>query len=122
MRQAILIMGFTISFFITGLIVLSINTDIVRKNELKRVVASSLKQSVEKTSMADKSGIDSNKKLVAEFINNLIVSLNSSGSIKVEVMGVDYRSGMLDVLVTEKYKYINGREGEISVRKCAVFE
>ena len=60
--------------------------------------------------------------MVAQFINTLCVSLGSDGDISVEVMGVDYIEGMLDVLVTESFNYPNGRNGKIQVRKCAIYD
>jgi hypothetical protein len=48
--------------------------------------------------------------------------MSGDGDLVIEVMGVDYKEGLLDVKVTETFRYLNGKEGKVSVRKCAIYD
>ncbi len=48
--------------------------------------------------------VNSNDELVADFMEALLVQINSDSTVVVNVLDVDYQKGLLSVEVIEKYK------------------
>lgn len=107
---------------IVSVTLISVQSEMDRQDELNKAVSAAVKQTVEASQIENQKDITSDKELVAHFIQIMSTNMNSQGDISVEVMGVDYKEGMLDVLVTQKFSYLNGKEAEVSVRKCAIYE
>ena len=59
---------------------------------------------------------------IADFMEALLVQINSDCSIKVNVLDVDYQKGLLSVEVIEKYKHPIGTEGQVSVKRTVIME
>lgn len=93
-----------------------------RQDELNRAVSAAVKQTVKTSQLDGQEDITSNDEMVAEFVQLMSVNLNSDSDVQIEVMGVDYKEGMLDVKVTENFTYLNGRKGSVTTRKCAIYE
>lgn len=122
MKQAIIVIGIAVLIMMVSLTLLSVESRTDRQDELDRVVSAAVKQTVKDSQIEEQSNITSNKEMVAQFIQNMCTSINSDGDLQIEVMGVDYKEGMLDVLVTEKFLYPNGKQGKITTRKCAIYQ
>lgn len=122
MKQAIIVVGIAVLIMLVSLTLLSVESRTDRQDELDRVVSAAVKQTVKDSQIEEQSNITSNKEMVAQFIQNMCTSINSDGNLQIEVMGVDYKEGMLDVLVTEKFLYPNGKQGKITTRKCAIYQ
>lgn len=122
MKQAIIVIGIAVLIMMVSLTLLSVESRTDRQDELDRVVSAAVKQTVKDSQIEEQSDITSNKEMVAQFIENMCTSINSDGDLQIEVMGVDYKEGMLDVLVTEKFVYPNGKQGKITTRKCAIYQ
>ena len=122
MKQAIIVIGIAVLIMMVSLTLLSVESRTDRQDELDRVVSAAVKQTVKDSQIEEQSNITSNKEMVAQFIQNMCTSINSDGDLQIEVMGVDYKEGMLDVLVTEKFVYPNGKQGKITTRKCAIYQ
>lgn len=121
-KQLTVIMGLIVSMVISGLAILTIETKSARESELYRTVSAAAKQTVKISQIDGQKEIASNDDMVNYFINTFLKSIQSDGDVAIEIMGVDYKEGLLDVIVTEKYKYVTGRDGEILVRKTAILE
>lgn len=122
MKQVIVVIGLAVIAMITSKTLLSVESKSDRQDELNKAVSAAVKQTVAASQIEDQKEITSDKEMVAQFIQIMSTNMNSQGSIFVEVMGADYKEGMLDVLVTQKFNYLNGKEGTVSVRKCAIYE
>ena len=122
MKQIVIIMGLSVVVILTSMILLSAETKSDRKDELNRAVSAAVKQTVSVSQIEDQKEITCNDEMVANFIQLMSTNINSDGDISIDVMGVDYENGMLDVLVTETFQYINGKTDTISIRKCAVYD
>lgn len=120
MKQIIIIIGIGIAVLLSSMSVMSIESKSERKQELTRAVAAAVKQTVSHSQTENQTEITSNNEMVAHFIQLLLSNISSDGNIEVEVMGVDFEEGLLDVIVTENFKYLNGKEGKIGIRKCAI--
>lgn len=122
MKQIIITIGITVVVTITAMIILSVEGKEIRRDELNRAVSTSVKKTVKDSQIEEQTAIKSNDEMIAYFIQLLSVNVTGKGDMEIEVMEADYQEGMLDVLVTEKYKYVNGKSGKILVRKCAIAE
>ena len=122
MKQAIIVIGIAVIMIIVSLTLLSVESKTDRQDELDRVVAAAVKQTVKDSQIEKQTSITSDKEMIAQFIQNVCTSINSDGDLHIQVMGVDYKEGMLDVLVTESYYYLNGKQGQIKTRKCAIYQ
>lgn len=122
MKQIVVIIGMAVIAIIVSMTLLSTESKMDRQDELNRAVSAAVKQTVDDSQVSEQKEITSNKEMVAHFIQLMSVNMNSDSNVSVEVMGVDYKEGMLDVLVTEKFKYLNGKNGTVSIRKCAIYE
>ena len=122
MKQAIIVIGIAVLIMLLSLILLCVESKSDRQDELDRVVSAAVKQTVRDSQIQNQTNITSDKEMVAQFIQNMCTSISSDGDIQVKVMGVDYKEGMLDVLVTEKFFYLTGRQAKISTRKCAIYQ
>ena len=94
----------------------------MRQNELNRAVDSALQDTVNNQFDKTTYSVNSNDELVADFIEALLVQINSDCSVKVNVLDVDYQKGLLSVEVIEKYKHPIGTEGQVSVKRTVVME
>ena len=116
MKQTVIVSGFIVVILITALTILSV------ESKQDRVVASAVKQTVKDSQIKEQKIIKSDKDMIANFVQNVCISLKAKGDISVKVMGVDYKEGLLDVYVLEKFEYLTGKNGTVSVRKCAIYE
>lgn len=101
---------------------LSVHSRMDRMDELNRVVSAAVKQTVDASQIYGQKEITTDKEMVAQFIQIMSTGMVNDGDIYVEVMGADYKEGMLDVLVKEEFRYFNGKKDTISIRKCAIYE
>ena len=122
MKQAIIVIGIAVLVLIVSLTLLSVESKTNRQAELDRVVSAAVKQTVKDSQIMNQTSITSNKEMVAQFIQNMCTSIASDGDLQIKVMGVDYKEGMLDVLMTEKFSYLNGKQTKITTRKCAIYQ
>ncbi len=117
MKQTVIVSGFIVVILITALTILSVESKQDRKDELERVVAAAVKQTVKDSQIKEQKIIKSDKDMIANFVQNVCISLKAKGDIS-----VDHKEGLLDVYVLEKFEYLTGKNGTVSVRKCAIYE
>lgn len=122
MKQVMIMIGIAVLILLVSLTMLSVESRTDRKDELDRVVSAAVKQTVKESQIYNQNNITSDKEMVAYFVQNMCTSISSNGDLQIEVMGVEFKEGMLDVLVTEKFSYPNGRQGKITTRKCAIYQ
>lgn len=122
MKQIIIVIGMAVIVMIVSMTLLSAESKIDRQDELNRAVSAAVKQTVAASQIENQKEITSDKEMVAQFIQLMSTNMSSQGDISIEVMGVDYKEGMLDVLVTQKFNYLTEKEAQVSVRKCAIYE
>ena len=122
MRQTIIIMGMVIIIFMSAISIISINTKSTRMDELDMAVSAAVQQTVKYSKLSGERRMNSNDDMMASFVKNLALNLNSDSNITVQFHGVDYENGLLSVTVTESFNYITGKEGKIKVRKTAIYD
>ena len=122
MKNVFLGFGITICAIISIIIVMTLCGTNMRQNELNRAVDSALQETVENQFDSKTYSVSSNDEFIADFMEALLVQVNSDCSIKVNVLDVDYQKGLLSVEVIEKYKHPIGTEGQVSVKRIVIME
>ena len=122
MKSVFLGFGITICSIISIVIVMTLCGTNMRQNELNDSVDSALNNTVENQFDDMTYSVNSNDELIADFMEALLVQINSDSTIVINVLDVDYQKGLLSVEVIEKYKHPIGTEGQVSVKRTAIME
>lgn len=122
MKNVFLGFGITICAIISIVIVMTLFGTNMRQNELNRAVDSALQDTVENQFDSKTYSVSSNDEFIADFVEALLVQVNSDCTVKVNVLDVDYLKGLLSVEVIEKYKHPIGTEGQVSVKRTVIME
>ena len=64
----------------------------------------------------------STEEFIADFNQNLILSIESDSVLEVNILSVDIEKGLLDVEVVETFAQPNGSKGTVSCRKTIILE
>ena len=122
MKNVFLGFGITICSIISIVIVMTLCGTNMWQNELNRAVNSAVQDTVENQFDTKTYSVSSKDEYIADFIEALLVQINSDCSVKVNVLDVDYQKGLLSVEVIEKYKHPIGTEGQVSVKRTVIME
>lgn len=122
MKNVFLGFGITICAIISIIIVITLCGTNMRQNELNRAVDSAVQDTVENQFDNKTYSVSSNDEFIADFIEALLVQINSDCSVKVNVLDVDYQKGLLSVEVIEKYKHPIGTDGQVCVKRTVIME
>lgn len=122
MKNVFLGFGITICAIISIVIVMTLCGTNMRQNELNRAVDSALQDTVENQFDSKTYSVGSNDEFIADFMEALLVQINSDCIIKVNVLYVDYQKGLLSVEIIEKYKQPIGTDGQVSVKRTVIME
>ena len=122
MKNVFLGFGITICSIISIVIVMTLCGTNMRQNELNRAVDSAVQDTVENQFDNKTYSVSSNDEFIADFIEALLVQINSDCSVKVNVLDADYQKGLLSVEVIEKYKHPIGTDGQVSVKRTVIME
>ena len=122
MKSVFLGFGITICAIISIVIVMTLCGTNIRKNELNRAVDSALQDTVENKFDSKTYSVNSNDEFIADFIEALLVQINSDCTVQINVLDVDYQKGLLSVEVIEKYKHPIKTEGQVAVKRTVIME
>lgn len=122
MKGVFLGFGITICSIISIVIVMTLCGTNMRQNELNDAVGSALKDTVENQFDDTTYYVSNNDEFAADFMEALLVQINSDCTVVVNVLDVDYQKGLLSVEVVEKYRHPIGTEGKVSVKRTVIME
>lgn len=122
MKNAIIASVLILMLIITSLILFTIYNENTRQNELEDSLSIAVEQSLENLKLNKSYSINNTDEFVADFLENLLVSIESDSDVTVEILSVDIEKGLLDVNVIETYKQPNGSVKSISCRKTVIME
>ena len=100
----------------------SITSYSVRENEIFHAVETAAYDTIKVLNTHELYKVESQDEMIADFIQNLLIQIDSDSAIKIRVLEADFEEGLLDVEVTEIFKYPNGVEREIPYRKTVIIE
>ena len=119
MKQISIVIGLIVSVMIVSMTIMALEEKSSKETELNRAVATAVKQTV-KASCGKNKEINSND-MINFCMNNIAYNVSGTSDYEIEVMSVDYKEGMLDIIVTEKYTNVVGKEKNITIRKAAIY-
>lgn len=120
-------------------LVVSIEGQTTRKNEIENALPNAVERSLEATYQTGAYTITDNEEFIADFTQNLLNDVNTGDTnkngvldanekfddtlkIKVDVKGVDYKKGLLSIKVTETYTSLNGKEKKAEYITTAILD
>lgn len=124
MKNAIIAVTVCLTIVFSTVIVATIQTRSNIQEELTTAVDSAI-STTERVLYDGREEFSSNQEYLNEFNDNLKELLekeNSSIQYEVDVYGIDYEKGLIDVEVRAKYKNVIGSDRECSVRKTMIIE
>lgn len=66
--------------------------------------------------------VETKEELVADFLESLLIQMNSTSEVEVAVLNADEEKGILSIEVTEHYTHPNGSRGNVSEVRTVIFE
>jgi hypothetical protein len=105
---------------LTLLILISINGRSVRKMELQNSLSSVVEETLYTMAEEQEDAIDGQNAFLAALMGKLSVTLDSESEITVEVLKADVEKGILNIRVTEKFEYPNGKKGTVSCERIVI--
>lgn len=94
----------------------------LRQNELNRAVDSAISDTVENRFDAKTYSVSSRDEFIADFMEGLLVQINSDCTVQVNILDADVEKGLLSVEVVEKYRHPVGTEGKVAVQRTVIME
>lgn len=94
----------------------------VRTDETYDASVFASKDTVKETAIKNIYKIQNNDQAVADFLKNLSKRLDSNSIATVRILKIDKEKGVIDVEVTEKFNYTNGKSKEVDKRSTIIAE
>lgn len=103
MRNAVICTVLICILVLTGATIYSIEGKTTRQNELDANLSSAMERSMEIMTIDPTYTIsrEDDQHLIADFIQNFLVRMNSNSEFQIDILGVDAEKGMLSVRATE---------------------
>ena len=94
-----------------------------RTTEAENGLRNSIENTVENLSESKKDYTVANAdEYIADFIEQLLLELDSNSEVRVEILEADYEKNLLSVAVTETFTYINGKTGTVTCEKTIIMD
>lgn len=122
MKTAIISCVLVLLLIITSLILFTIYGQNTRKNEVEDSLSIAVEQSLETLKIKKTYNINNTEEFVADFLQNLLISIESDSEVEVNILSVDVEKGLLDVEVIETFSQPNGSTKSVSCRKTVILE
>ncbi|SCP98643.1 hypothetical protein [Anaerobium acetethylicum] len=122
MKSVFLGFGITVCSILSIVIVMTLCGTSIRQNELNDAVDSALMDTVENQFEDTAYSVNSNEEFATDFMDALLVQINSDSTVMVKILDVDYQKGLLSVEVTETYQHPIGTEGQVSIKRTVIME
>lgn len=94
----------------------------VRKNEMDRMLDTAVEQTVAELQEEKEYRLENKNEFLADFVESLLLKVNSDSEIEVSVAGADEINGLLSIKVTEHFKHPNGKPGKVETERTVVME
>lgn len=104
------------------IIVMTLSGRQIRQDELNRAVDNAIKETVDNQFDTRTYSANNTDEFVADFIEALLVQINSDSTIEINVLDADYEKGLLSVEVISHYLNPIGTKGKVSVERMVIME
>ena len=122
MKNIVLIITYIMIGMLTIGIVLSMFGRQNRSTELKSNLSAAVEEAVENAMKTKKYDIADQNEFISDIAENVSSILDTKSDIIIDIMGVDQEKGILSLKVTEKFSYLNGKNGSVSCDRTVIFE
>lgn len=122
MKSTIISIVLVLIMIISSVILFTIYGQNARQNELDEALSVAVEQSLENLKLNKSYSVNNTDEFIADFLENLILSIESDSEVKVEILGVDVEKGLLDVNVVETFVQPNGSTNTVTCRKTVILE
>ncbi len=110
---------FTISIVI--LVILDISLSGTKHNETTSLANESSYDAL-KIKLTGEYDLENNEDLVAELIKNVVINKTSNNDVKIQILGIDAKNGLIDINVIEDIKHVNGVTTRKQERRTVIIE
>jgi len=122
MKNVIIGMVLIFLIIISMSIILTVDGRSIRSNEVEKSLTSAIDNSVENLMAKKIYSINNNNELITDLIESLLVQIESTSTIKINILDIDTSKGLLSIEVIEQYTHPNGKTGTVSCVKTVIFE
>lgn len=122
MKKAIIAICSVVSLLSIVLILFTVQGRNIRQTELDNAVTSSLEKAMAMLKEDDAYKPTTDDELVALFMQSLVVQIDSSSNLEVDILEVDVEKGLLSVEATLKYLHPIGTQGTVACQKTIILE
>ena len=121
MRNVIKGVGY---FFCISLIVITILDISLTGTKEKEVnsIANNAPYEALKVKLTGEYDLENDEDLIAELVRNVVISKYSNSDIKIQVLGIDAKNGLLDINVIQNIKHANGKVTKKEERRTVIIE
>lgn len=93
-----------------------------RANEVDRALDTAIEQTVDELQEENTYTLENKEEFLADFVEGLLIKIESDSEIEVQVAGIDVEKGLLSVRVIEHFKHPNGNPGTVEAERTVVLE
>ena len=121
MRNVIKGVGY---FFCISLVILTILDISLTGTKEKEVdsIANNAPYEALKVKLTGEYDLENDEDLIAELVRNVVISKYSNSDIKIQVLGIDAKNGLLDINVIQNIKHANGKTTKKEERRTVILE
>lgn len=94
----------------------------VRQNEVDRALDTAVEQTVAELQEEHTYTLDNREEFLADFVEGLLIKIESDSEIEVQVAGIDYEKGLLAIKVIEHFEHMNGKPGTVESERTVLLE
>ncbi len=121
MRSIVLtIISVTCMIFIV-LTILTISGHVTRENEFEESLATALNAAMDNVTFTEGFTKENYMTLIGDLQQDIIIQLNSDGDIEIQLLEINLDEGILDIEVTQTYKWA-GKDKKVSVRRTIILD
>ena len=102
-------------------VMITVHGRTLRENEAEKSLEHAMHTAMEQLKNGTYAFAD-REEFVADFLEALLVQINSDSDIDVHILHADEKKGLLSVEVAEHYRHPNGGEGAVSVRRTILLD
>lgn len=93
-----------------------------RYDEARQSLSTAITQAIEDLRVSPTFEITTDEELCLAFINRVSTYIDSNSNVQFQILTADAASGLLDVVITERFAYSTGKTNDISLRKTVIID
>ncbi len=121
MKNLIYGLSMLVVLVLSGMLLMSIFSCTSRKHELYEHVSTAVETTMNQCFIKKTYPIVSEEEFLADFTENLVLSISSNGTVRIMVHKLDLEKGIFSVTVREEYPKMSGQTGELEIHRTIVW-